>query len=120
LPELGQSAKVEEAVLAGAKALRGSGEDGDLHDVAARDGFDECFGAAEGVVVGHPGHPGEAVGGPEREAEVQPDLVAVVEAEVGDEVVPAAGQGDDDERDVEDEEGLVETDAEGEECEGGC
>lgn len=120
LPELEQPPDVEEAVLAGTEALRGSGEDCDLHDVAARDGFDECLGAAEGVVVRHSGQPGQAVGGPEGKAEVQPDLVAVVEAEVGDEMVPAAGQGEYDEGDVEDEEALVEADAEGEKSECGC
>lgn len=118
-PELAQATEVKEAVLAGAEPGCGAGEDGDLHDVAVGDRFDERVGTAESVVIGDAGQAGQSVGGPEGEAEVEPDLVAVVEAEMGDNVVPAAGQGEDDKGDVEEQEGLVESDAEREEGKAG-
>ena len=94
--------------------MEAAGEDGEVQDgvVAAWDGGQDGAGAAEGVVVCDARQAGQAVGAPEDEAEVQPDLVAVVEAKVRDEVVPARGEGEDDEGDVEQEEGRVEVNAE--------
>lgn len=77
-PELPEPRKIEIGVLPGADSLSDSGKNGNVQNVAARNGVDDGFRIPETIVVYDSSQPREPVGGPKRKTDVEPDLVPVL------------------------------------------
>jgi hypothetical protein len=78
-PKPAKSGEVEKSMLSGTHPSSNAWEDGDVENVAAGNRLNNGLGIAETVVVGDPSQPGKAVGSPERETDVEPDLVAILD-----------------------------------------
>lgn len=94
-------------MLAGTKPPRSPWKDRNVEDVTARNGLNDGLGRTKAVIISETDQSCKAVCGPEGKGEIKPDLVAVIEPEVRDQMIPTPNQGQNTETNVDKQECVV-------------